>query len=335
MCRILPHLSTALEQTNTTNVYEVDEQMADLALQMTRIGLPVNSERRAEIGARLRALRDAADRDRCGPTPRASSATTSSTGWPDFFAAKARKGEPTDGAIRIGPTRAAVEHEAARAALAEWRAYRKQVIADGLADAIYMDSGDGTSTTLLADTDKQIAAFADQVKLAKQQVKIAQFDADENDGLAHTAEICLRRFARQFVGPRPILAIEKKGVNFGAKVQQCAILRAAGVPLLRKTEKTGLPKIDKEVLEGLARHQAAKALLSYILTEKTINVYIEGEKRAGKGGGKSRPVMVTEDGYIHPLWKVHQITGRWSSSAQCQQLVRARRRRRREPPCHD
>jgi hypothetical protein len=315
-CRVWPHLVAALDQTNTAGVYEVDEQMADLALQMTRIGLPVNSERRAEIGARLRVLRDAAI-EQMRPYTEGEFRETFLDWVASFFASKARKGEPTAGAIRIGPTRAAAEYEAARAALAEWKVYCKQVVLDGLADAIYTDSGDGTNTALGTDTDAQIAAFTEQVKLAKQQLAIAQFDADENDGLPHTAEsaFAIRHAIRR---AQAILAIEKKGVNFGAKVQQCAILRAAGVPLYKTTPKAGLPKIDKEVLESVARHLAAKALLSYILTEKTINVYIEGEKREGKGGGKSRPVMVTEDGYIHPQWKVHQITGRWASSPNCQ-----------------
>jgi DNA polymerase I-like protein with 3'-5' exonuclease and polymerase domains len=155
------------------------------------------------------------------------------------------------------------------------------------------------------------------VKDKKKQLAAAQYESDEFDGLIHSAESALdiRCAIRR---AQAELAISKKGINFGAKVQQCAILRAAGVPLIRKTEKSGLPKIDKEVLEGLGRHQAAKAMLQYILTEKTINVYIEGEKRAGKGGGRARPVMVTEDGYIHPEWAIHKITGRWGSSPNCQ-----------------
>ena len=107
-------------------------------------------------------------------------------------------------------------------------------------------------------------------------------------------------------------------MNFGAKVQQAAILRVAGVPLIKTTGKSGLPQIDKEVLKGFERHPAAKSLLRYILTDKTINVYVEGEKRAGKSGNKTRPVMVTDDGYLHPLWTVHKITGRWGSSPNVQ-----------------
>jgi hypothetical protein len=307
MCRVWPHLAAALDQTDTVQVYEADEQMADLALQMSRIGLPVNSERRAEIGARLRALRDAAI-EQMRPYTEGDSRDSFLDWVASFFAVKVRKGEPTTGAIRIGPTRAAAELEEARTGLAEWKAYRKE-----------LSAGEETveKEDALAEADAQIAAFEEQVKLAKYQAAAAQYDTDVYDGLPHTAESAfeIRHAIRR---AQAVLALEKKGVNFGAKVQQCAILRAAGVPLHKTTEKSGLPKIDKEVLESVARHPAAKALLQYILTEKTINVYIEGEKRAGKGGGKSKPVMVTEDGYIHPIWTVHKITGRWGSSPNCQ-----------------
>lgn len=316
MCRVMPHLVDELERTDTAVVYEYDELMADLALQMTRVGMPVNSELRAEIGARLVALRDAAI-EAMRPFTEGDYRESFLDWVASFFAVKARNGEPVAGSTRVGPTRAAAEYEEARATLAAWKAYRKEVIADGMRGAVYTDSSDGTSTTLLADADKQIEAFTEQVKLAKRALAAAQFVSDDEDGLAHTTETAyaVRHAIRK---AQAIMAIEKKGVNFGAKVQQCAILRAAGVPLHRKTEKTGLPQIDKEVLEGLARHSAAKALLAFTLTSKTINVYIEGEKRAGKRGGKSRPVMVTEDGYIHCLWTVHRITGRWGSSPNTQ-----------------
>ena len=303
MCRVYPHLLDELERTDTVNVYEYDELMADLALQMTRVGMPVNSELRAEIGARLRALRDTAI-ETLRPYTEGEFRDSFLDWVAAFFAVKARKGEPTAGAVRLGPTRAAVEHEAARASLAEWKAYKKQ-----------LGPGDGSEVHFdeLQTAEITIDELTEAVKLAKLALNAAQYVPDSEDGLPHTEETAYatRHMIRR---AQAELAIEKKGVNFGAKVQQCAILRAAGVPLHRKTEKTGLPKIDKEILEGLGRHQSAKALLSYILTQKTIDTYIDGEKRAGKGGGKTRPVMVTEAGYINPLWKVHMITGRWSSS---------------------
>jgi DNA polymerase I-like protein with 3'-5' exonuclease and polymerase domains len=307
MCRVYPHLADELDRTNTANVYEYDELMADLALQMTRVGMPVNSERRAEIGARLRALRDEAI-ETLRPYTEGVYRDSFLDWVASFFAVKARKGEPVAGTTRIGPTRALVEHEETRAALAEWKAYKKQ-LSPGDGDTAYFDE--------LQTVEITIDELTERVKETKLVLAASQYVTDEEDGLAHTTETAyaVRHAIRR---AQAIMAIDKRGVNFGAKVQQCAILRAAGVPLHRKTEKTGLPKIDKEVLESVARHPSAKALLAYILTEKTINVYIEGEKRAGKGGGKSRPVTVTEDGYIHCLWVIHKITGRWGSSPNTQ-----------------
>lgn len=319
MSRMMPHLFAELQRVGAEGVYAYDELMADLALQMTRIGMPVNIQRREDIGQRLYALRDQAVAE-LTPFTEGEFREPFLTWVASFFAKTVRNGEPKDGTIRLGPTRAAAELETERANLAAWKAYRKEVISDGVAGAqVVVDSADPTQVgkTLLQDADEAIASYELKVKLAKQAVKVAQFTTDEEEGLAHTKETAfevrckIRRAEAE-------LAISKKGVNFGAKVQQAAILRAAGVPLHRTTEKTGLPKIDKEVLEVYSRHTAARALLSYILTRKTIETYIEGETRAGKGKGETRAVVVSADSYLHPLWTVHKITGRWGSSPNVQ-----------------
>jgi len=313
MCRVYPHLVNALERRNTLEVYEVDEQMADLALQMTRIGLPVNSQMRQEIGDRLKALRAEAVEVLRPYTE--GEFRESFVDWVSvFFAAKARKGEPTAGALRVGPTQAQVELNELLVAQKAWRDFKKNPPDPPPEDDLQACADYDQS---VSSCDEQLAALVERIKLAKVAAKAAQFEDDANNGLVHTAESAfeIRKAIRR---ADCLLALEKRGVNFGAKVQQCAILRAAGVPLIKTTGKSGLPQIDKEVLESFKRHPSAKALLSYILTDKTINVYIEGEKRAGKGGGKARPVMVTEDGYIHPLWSVHKITGRWGSSPNVQ-----------------
>lgn len=307
MCRMYPHLADALVQTNTEQVYEVDEQMADLALQMTRIGMPVDSELRQEIGGRLRALRDSAIE-----ILRAYTEGDNYELFVDwvarFFASKARRGEPVAGSTRIGPTRAQAvvdEHAQSRK---EWKAYLKTLTAVEMSESV---AGE------IAEAMKTLADIEVALTLAKLDLKASRFDTDECDGLAHTHESAFEHRIRIRRADFE-LALAKRGVNFGAKVQQAAILRVACVPIVKTTGKSGLPQIDKEVLKGFERHPAAKALLRYILTDKTINVYIEGEKRAGKSGGKAKPVMVTEDGYIHPLWGVHRITGRWNSSPNVQ-----------------
>ncbi len=308
MCRMFPHLVAEVERAGVTEVYNLDEQLADLALQMTRIGLPVNSERRAEIGQRLYALRDAAI-ETLRPFTEGDK-RDSFLGWvANFFAARPRKGEPVEGGLRIGPTRAQAELDADRAALVEWKAYRKQLLAEG-------EGNPAEAVELLADADAQIASFEDKVRVGKLVLRASQYDDDAHDGLSHTAESAfeIRKAIRKADAE---LAISKKGVKWTAKIQQAAILRTAAVPITEVTEKSKLPKIDKEVLARFNRHEAARALLKFILVSSTINVYIEGEKRTGKMGAR-KAVMVTEDGYLHPEWICHKITGRWGSSPNVQ-----------------
>jgi hypothetical protein len=322
MCRVWPHLVATMERRETSQVYEVDEQMAWLALQMTRVGMPVNSERRAEIGERLRTLRDQAIAQLRVYTE--GEYRDSFIDWAaTFMAVKARNGEPIAGAARVGPSFAQLVLDEAQANLDNWRKYRKTLPKDKADWDTRVAAGTAVAEEWpaveaeIAEAAEQVTAYEGLVKQAKMSLKVATIcNTDEDQGTAFTAESALE--ARKVIRRAQFLQVlEKVPVNFGAKVQQCAILRAAGVPLLKVTEKTGLPKIDKEVLEAHGRHAAAKALLAYILTEKTINVYIEGESRAGKAG-KSRPVMVTDDGYLHPLWSPMKITGRWGSSPNVQ-----------------
>jgi hypothetical protein len=311
-CRVVGPLLEALKRMDVEDVYCVDEQMAELALQMTRIGLPVNSQQRIEIGNRLRALRDEAI-ETLKPFTEGEFHDLFLDWIASFFAAKARKGEPTAGSLRIGPTQAQAAVDEIVAAQKEWRAYRKSLLEEAsvLEDVPLME----VRVASLHEADAMLADLAEKLKLTKLDLKVAKFDTDENEGLSHTAESA---FATRVAIRRAdaVLAISKKGPNFGAKIQQAAILRAAGVPITATSSKSGMPKIDKEVLESFSRHPAAKALLRYTLTNSTISVYIEGESRGG--GGKAKPIVVGMDGYIHPLWTTHKITGRWGSSPNVQ-----------------
>lgn len=318
MCRMMPHIWAELTRVGAEQVYAYDELMADLALQMTRIGMPVNIARREEIGQRLYALRDQAIEE-LTPFTEGEYREPFLDWVASFFAKTARNGEPKGGTVRVGPSAAAAQLEEAQRRRTAWKAYRKELLASEVPGAqVVVDSSDPSQVgrTLLEDSDAQLATCELAVKAAKQAVKVAQYVTDEEDGLPHTDEtaFALRCKIRRAEAE---LAISKKGVNYGAKVQQAAILRAAGVPLHRTTEKSGLPKIDKELLKAYSRHTAARALLSYILTTSTINVYIEGEKRAGKTKGAAKPVVIGEDGYLHPNWTVHKITGRWGSNPNC------------------
>jgi DNA polymerase I-like protein with 3'-5' exonuclease and polymerase domains len=168
----------------------------------------------------------------------------------------------------------------------------------------------------VAEADGQVDAFETQVAQAKIDLTVSALNTDADDGTTFTDESAFE--ARKAIRAAEFAArLGKKGVNLGAKIQQAAILRAAGVPLIQTTEKTNLPRIDKEILEQHRRHEAAKHLLAYILTDKTITAYIEGESRAGKKK-EGRAVVVEEDSYLHPLWTPMKITGRWGSSPNVQ-----------------
>jgi hypothetical protein len=124
-CRVYSPLLEALERNNVVNVYEVDEQMADLAIQMTRAGMPVNEEKRAAIGERLRTLRDSAIETLKVYTE--GEHLEEFVNWAArFMAVKARKGEPTAGALRIGPTQAATALDDLRAMRKEWGDFKRR-----------------------------------------------------------------------------------------------------------------------------------------------------------------------------------------------------------------
>jgi len=157
--------------------------------------------------------------------------------------------------------------------------------------------------------------WATQYMAAKARLKDPKVgEMNDATGTVHSYESALlARMAIRKVEFEKVLA--KKGVNYGAKIQQAALLRAAGVALMKLTPKTGLPKIDKETLEGTAYNPASKALLNFILTDTTIRNYIEGEQQTKKKKGKS--IVVEADGRLHPDWSIHKITGRWGSSPNC------------------
>jgi DNA polymerase I-like protein with 3'-5' exonuclease and polymerase domains len=158
--------------------------------------------------------------------------------------------------------------------------------------------------------------WATQYMAAKARLKDPKVgEMNDATGTVHSYESALlARMAIRKVEFEKVLA--KKGVNYGAKIQQAALLRAAGVALMKLTPKTGLPKIDKETLEGTAYNPASKALLNFILTDTTIRNYIEGEQQTKKKKGKS--IVVEADGRLHPDWSIHKITGRWGSSPNVQ-----------------
>jgi hypothetical protein len=223
MCRVYPTIMDTVERMQVQRVYEVDLQMAHLALQMTRVGMPVSAIERKRVGDHLRELRDAAA---------AELQTAMENAWDGFLtwvaklqASKPRKKEP-------------------------------QV-------------GQPQGENLPPHSEE--TAF-----LARVEIRRAQF--------------------AKAVGKH---GWHKKGLNLGAKIQQAALLRACGVPLLKTTAKSAIPKIDKEVLEEMRQYPVARKLLDWTLTNSALKT-VEG-------------LELDEAGFEHIEWLIHMITGRWSS----------------------
>lgn len=127
--------------------------------------------------------------------------------------------------------------------------------------------------------------------------------ADPDTGLPMSEEIA---FQKRVIARRAqfVKTLEKKGINIGAKIQQAALLRAAGVPMLKMTEKSKLPKINKETLEEVSMHAVAKDMLQWTLTAAAVRNFIDG-------------IPIDADGRFRPEWNVTKITGRWGSSPNC------------------
>lgn len=225
--RLFKPLAEALAKFEVVNVYLHDREMAKLALQMHRQGMPIDNEERKRVGGTLRAIRDEAIAT--------LEAFTADPAFPDWIAtyqaAKPRKTDPKAGTLGL----------------------------------------DGT-------VESAESAYAGRVVLRK-------------------AELVKKWNRLRDKGKNPI--------NIGAKVQQAAILRVAGVELKQLT-KSGIPKISKGTLESHGFNPAAKAMLNYGITASTIKTFIDNLD------------VNPQTGCIHPRWSIHKITGRWGSNPNVQ-----------------
>lgn len=224
--RLYKPLAEALDKFQVIPVYLHDREMAKLALQMHRQGMPIDEEERKRVGGTLRAIRDAAIEE-----------LTKYTESPDFVSWIAT-------------------YQAAKARKDDAKAGEK--------------SQDGT-------THSAESAYAERV-------------------FKREKELAAKWERKRAKGINPI--------NIGAKVQQAAILRCAGVELKQLT-KSGIPKISKGTLEQHAQNPAARAMLNYGITASTIKTFVDN-------------LAVDNSGYIHPHWLIHKITGRWGSNPNVQ-----------------
>jgi DNA polymerase I-like protein with 3'-5' exonuclease and polymerase domains len=287
MCRAYRFLIAAVERTNTTQVYEIDRAMATLALQMTRCGMPVDLEEKERVGKKLRGIQQQAIVD-LRPFTQGEFRETFIGQVALLTAAKARKKDPKVGEPDPQAHGQPYSNETALNARIEIRKQEFVAKFERAELAFAVRTGDSTAMEHVSEIGKA-ALRAIGRKLDKERGQpLGTHTADHPDVI----EILCDRY-------------EKKGLNFGAKVQQAALLRAAGVPLTKVTEKQGLPKISKETLEEFGYHPSARAMLNYILTTAALRTFIDG-------------LEIDADGRMRPDWSIMKITGRWGSSPNVQ-----------------
>ncbi len=281
MCRVFSLLAAEVERTGTAQVYLYDREMAWLATQMTRQGMPVDLTEKERVGTRLREIRTTSLVE-LSKYVRGEYREEFIKWVSHYAAAKPRKADPKTGDLNPA-TNLPHSNETAMLARVE---IRKALFLKSFEQwelvQIIRDGGDNAEAAFNDLVDRRLASLKG---IARKMAK--PWDDSE-------------------VQQAWLASIEKKGVNFGAKIQQAAILRAAGVPLLKVTEKTALPKISKETLEEFGYHAAARAMLNFILTSAALRTFID-----------NLPID-PDTTAIHPDWTTTKITGRWGSSPNVQ-----------------
>jgi hypothetical protein len=98
MCRMYKPLLDAVIRNDVAQVYLIDADMAHLARQMTRKGIPIDLKERERVGEHLRQIRDAAIEE-LRPYTEGENRKLFIDWCASFYAAKPRKGEPAGGMI--------------------------------------------------------------------------------------------------------------------------------------------------------------------------------------------------------------------------------------------
>ncbi len=322
MCRVYPFLQQSLVNVGTTEVYKADRELARIALQMTKIGMPVDLEERKRVRTVLDDLAKAAEAKLLTYTQGEHYATF--LDWVARFQAKgARKADPKGGEVNSA-TNLAYSEEGAFLLRVDIRKAEFEVMLGKVAlqEAVYQwckyghEQGTPYTNWTLAEGLGELAEpnkIANILRSWGSKGVLVVEKTSEGKGkekrTVYTATIPeVPKTPEAQEAYRELIAENVKGLNMGSKVQQSAVLRTAGVPLVKTTEKTGMPKIDKEVLEELGHHEASRDMLQFILTDKAVS-FIDGIS--------VEPSPFEGYGTIRPDWSIHKITGRWGSSPNC------------------
>lgn len=322
MCRVYPFLQQSLVHVGTTEVYKADRELARIALQMHKVGMPVDLEERKRVRTVLEDLAKAAEAKLLVYTQGEHYDTF--LDWVCRFQGKnARKDDPQGGQTNIR-TNLPHSDESAFLARVDIRKaeLREKLNKAALQEAIYAwvkhghEEGtpynDWTLAQGLGVEDRQHVSRILRSWGTKGVLKVektVQGKGKEKRTIYTAWMPKIPKTVEAQEAYRELIDETVKGISMGAKIQQAAVLRTAGVPLIKTTEKQGLPKIDKEVLEELGHHEASRDMLQFILTDKAVS-FIDGIDIA--------PSPFEGYGTIHADWSIHKITGRFGSSPNVQ-----------------
>lgn len=95
--------------------------------------------------------------------------------------------------------------------------------------------------------------------------------------------------------------------NPRATTEIAALLKACGVPLVFRTEKTGMLSVRKDVLQSFGGNSAVRAFREYVSAYKLLSTCVT-----------PIPRLLDKQCRMHPVWSPKDITGRWASSPNVQ-----------------
>lgn len=104
--------------------------------------------------------------------------------------------------------------------------------------------------------------------------------------------------------------------KIGSGKHIAAFLQAMGVQLYQRTQDgSGALSTKKDILEGLTDYPIVRDILNFREAEKLLSTFISPifDRRDHQGNLISYG-FADESSRIHPIWKVHLISGRWASN---------------------
>jgi len=142
----------------------------------------------------------------------------------------------------------------------------------------------------------ELKAIEDPWRRTLARLRAAKKRKKDSDNFTVRLMIRYAEIAKRDTKPTDIGLFKPNG-----KMDIVALFEVLRIPVFEYTKKTGLPKTDKQAMEGAAlRHPLMRKLLHLREAQKVDATFITG-------------LPVRADGRVHPDWSVTKITGRWGA----------------------